>query len=78
MAKDVFTVRLEEVRGEIAKKRKEVDKLKDDLNNDLGNPGHRAGLKAKKLEMQRLTDEECELQRAVSRLAGGKQYTVEP
>jgi hypothetical protein len=72
---DVFATRLAEVDKEIADRTKRLQPLQEKLRADPNNADLRAQVQAEKQHFFRLSDERGELARAVSRLAGGKQFT---
>jgi hypothetical protein len=77
MAKDPLKAQLQGAQGKAQKAQAELDKLKAEQQK---NPTveRRAAIREAALRLGPLLDEQAELQRAVSRAAGGRQFGVEP
>jgi hypothetical protein len=72
---NVFETRLAEIDKEIADRTKRLQPLQDRLRSDPNNADLRSQVQAEKQHFFRLADERGELARAVSRMAGGQQFT---
>jgi hypothetical protein len=77
MAKDPIQAQLKAARSKAEKAQGDLDKLKESHRK---NPTveSRAAVREAILKLGPLLDEQAELARAVSRMAGGKQFGIEP